>query len=444
MTSVFGDMFDRVVVINLDRRPDRMSSMAKQLALLGISYQRFAAIDGKNRQVEAEWRASLGGQPQPGDPARPVRDWRDFYLGDKPHASRVAFFEATRRERAIATAGAWGLFLSMRAVMRKAAADGVESLLILEDDALFHRDTIELWPRLRSELPRDWQILQLGAMQTHWDDPWITWVSQHLYRCNGSSFAAHATALRRPALKAVLERAGTPDLPFDIGPLQEAKRIFRDRCFTAYPNLVIQDAQDSEIGMSRVFFEESRKADNLYRWTWADYGPQVLRPQDGPKPPRPNGNGSAEAGVAKPTHLRPYGAAGETAERFIFVFGPADAAEAAGFVEMMSRLLADRDIAPIALIDDLAHVPALRAAGLAFEYVPPTEAYQRALNADRDPEMVIARRLSILRRKWLPMRIVALGPGGHARLQLWRASPFEATTPGPDLFDEPASGPDSA
>lgn len=435
MTSIFSDVFERVVVINLDRRPDRMSSVAKQLAMLGIAHQRHSATDGKTPQVAAEWQAYLTSPPVSGDPQRRVTDWRDFYQGDKPHASRVAFFETTRRERGISTAGAWGLFLSMRAVIRKAVADEVESLLILEDDVLFHRDSIDLWPRLISELPPDWQILQLGAMQTHWDDSWIVWHSQHLYKCHGSSFAAHAVALRRPALRAVLDRAEIPDLPFDIGPLQEVKRIFRDKCFTAYPNLVIQDAQDSEIGMSRVFFQESRKAENLYRWTWGDYGAQVLRPFEAPRRPKPTTNGAALLPREKPAYLQPYYAAPGAAERMVFVFGPEDAAEAARFVEMLARLKQDKAIAPIALIDDLGHIPALRSAGIAFEYVPPAEAYRRVLRPDRDAEMVIARRLSIIRRKWLPTRIMALGTGGHARLAAWRASPFEGTAPGSDLFD---------
>lgn len=444
MASIFGDAFDRVVVINLDRRPDRMSSVAQQLSVLGIPCQRFAAIDGKSPQIAAQWQSYLGSPPPPGDPGRPVSDWRDFYQGDKPHASRVAFFETTRRERGIATPGAWGLFLSMRAVIAKAMAERIESLLILEDDVLFHRDSIELWPRLRAELPRDWQILQLGAMQTHWDDPWIEWHSQHLYRCHGSSFAAHAVALRRPAMQAVLDRAENPDLPFDIGPLQEAKRIFRDKCFTAYPNLVIQDASDSEIGMSRVFFQESRKADNLYRWKWDDYGPQVVRPYDGAKNAKPKPNGATPDSAPKAVHLQPYGAANGAAERLIFVFGPQDGAEAACFVEMLARLRDGKEIAPIAVIDDLAHVPALRTAAIAFEYVPRVESYRQALRPDRDAELVVARRLSIIRRKWLPARIIALGREGHARLEAWRNSPFENSARAGDLFDAPSPGEESA
>ena len=45
--SAFDDLFDRVVVVNLDRRPDRMALVAAQLDALGVSYRRFAAVDGR-------------------------------------------------------------------------------------------------------------------------------------------------------------------------------------------------------------------------------------------------------------------------------------------------------------------------------------------------------------------------------------------------------------
>ena len=124
--------------------------------------------------------------------------------------------------------------------------------MILEDDVLFHRDTLARLAATVRSLPPDWAVLQLGAMQLHWEESWITWHGADLYRCNGSSFGAHAVALRREVLPDLLERCRRRDLPFDTGALQEIKRTYRQRCFTCFPNLAIQDARDSEIGMSRL------------------------------------------------------------------------------------------------------------------------------------------------------------------------------------------------
>ena len=62
------------------------------------------------------------------------------------------------------------------------------------------------------------------------------------------------------------------DLPFDIGALHTIKRRHASHCFTMFPNLAIQDAADSDIGSSTMFFREARKIDNIYRWHLPDYG----------------------------------------------------------------------------------------------------------------------------------------------------------------------------
>jgi GR25 family glycosyltransferase involved in LPS biosynthesis len=430
--SVFNSIFDRVVVINLDRRPDRLSSVSHQLDMLNITYHRHTACDGQTPQVAADWAAYQRETKVASDGVRSVSDWRDFYLGDKPHHERVAFFEKERGP-ALASAGAWALFQSMREVVKSAVADNVESLLILEDDVRFHRDTISLWPKIASELPVDWQVFQLGAMQLHWEEDWINWHSQHLYQCNGSSIAAHAVALKRDAMRAVLARSQTPDLPFDVGPLQEVKRLYRDRCFTAYPNLAIQDPSDTEIGMSKIFFQEAQKDDNIYRWKWKDYGPDVLRPvlNDAVKP---KANQKAEPPQVSP--LQPYSAGVNTAERVIVVFGPKDAQESAAFIALLKSQKDQGEIAPIVLLDGFDHIPQLRDAGLAFEYVPPEHVYEDALPFDRSAALIVARRLSIIRRKWAPTRIIALGQNAQPRLAAWRASVFETNVMGPDLASD--------
>lgn len=434
--SVFGSAFDRVVVINLDRRADRMSSLRDQLNLLEIGYTRHSATDGKALSVAREWQDYMRTPSAVPDSTRPVTDWRDFYLGDKPRNSRVAFFESERNERAISTPGAWGLFRSMTGVIEKALKDNVESLLILEDDVRFHRDTVEIWPKVYSELPTNWQVFQLGAMQLHWEDDWINWHSQHLYKCQGSSIAAHAVALKNEAMRAVLERSNQPDLPFDIGALQEVKRLFQDRCFTAYPNLAIQDTQDSEIGMSKIFEREAKKLDNAYRWNWADYKPTDLRPFNTFSKTMNKINSANTPPTSEVTYLQPYSAAPGSADRVIVVFGPENTETASAFIAMLKQQKDSGEIAPIVLIDDMIHIPLLREAELAFEYVPTPETYDKVLGPFRDTRIMVERRLSIIRRKWLPRRIIALGPNSHARLETWRSSPFEQADLGPDLVSD--------
>ena len=63
-----NEYFDKVVVINLDKRTDRLEKITKQLDELGITFERFSAIDGtgknpmlagKDSHVEV-WKQNLG------------------------------------------------------------------------------------------------------------------------------------------------------------------------------------------------------------------------------------------------------------------------------------------------------------------------------------------------------------------------------------------------
>jgi len=47
-----NDFFDKVIVINLDRRTDRLEKIDSQLKELGIQYKRFSAVDGKKLDID--------------------------------------------------------------------------------------------------------------------------------------------------------------------------------------------------------------------------------------------------------------------------------------------------------------------------------------------------------------------------------------------------------
>lgn len=108
-----NDYFDRVVVINLDRRPDRMEKLDPQLKELGIEYDRFAAHDA----VE---------------------------LGIKPYV-----------------AGTWS---HTTVWSRYRQIFGDIKILVLEDDALFCDNFNEKFAEVMQTLPDNWDIFYLGAL----------------------------------------------------------------------------------------------------------------------------------------------------------------------------------------------------------------------------------------------------------------------------------------
>jgi Glycosyltransferase family 25 (LPS biosynthesis protein) len=139
--------FDRVVVINLARRPERMERFWKNLRDWPFgSPQRFEAIDG------------LVTVPPPGWDKGP---------------------------------GAWGCLLSHRAVLDAAIADGINSLLVLEDDAFVAPDFGGLVDQFLQRVPADWDCLMLGAEHLRPPIP----MGDGVVRCVASN-RSHAYAVR--------------------------------------------------------------------------------------------------------------------------------------------------------------------------------------------------------------------------------------------------------
>jgi GR25 family glycosyltransferase involved in LPS biosynthesis len=102
-----NDYFDKVVVVNLDKRTDRLEKITKQLDDLGITFERFSAIDGTGKNPIIAGRDSH------------LQVWRDN-LGKK--------------------------------------------VLVLEDDAYFVEDFQERFDQVIQTLPENWDVFYLGAL----------------------------------------------------------------------------------------------------------------------------------------------------------------------------------------------------------------------------------------------------------------------------------------
>jgi len=103
-----NEYFDKVVVINLDRRKDRLEKVDAQLQELGITYERFSAIDAKALDID------------------PIQACRQSHI--------------------------------------QVLEESVGKTLILEDDACFMEGFNERFTEFVELLPKDWHIFYLGAV----------------------------------------------------------------------------------------------------------------------------------------------------------------------------------------------------------------------------------------------------------------------------------------
>lgn len=264
--------FQNVYVLNLDRHEERLAFVDKQMKDLGIRYERYRAVDGKAKPYLDEWTEyaaqSLAVTPEG---VKPVGGSKDFYQNFENRLARVPFLEEKLNHKAIRTPGAWGYIKSYIGILEDAIENEYESILILDDDALFHRDFTRLFAKTVEQLPQKWKIFQLGALQYDWGDDWIKTYSENLYLCQGSSVGSHATGIHRSVFGALLHQAKFLDLPLDVGALSHVKNTFADECFTALPNLIVQDTSESDIASSEVQQGEGQKQANIYRWNLEDY-----------------------------------------------------------------------------------------------------------------------------------------------------------------------------
>jgi hypothetical protein len=122
--------FDRIVVVSLARRPDRLAGFR---ARLGEAWP-----DGLSR---LEVMAAIDGEKCP----KP--DWFT------------------------ATAGAWGCYRSHQQILESSLDSGIDSVLIFEDDAAFVPDFPGCLDALLEALPGDWGQLYLGGQHLRPPEP---------------------------------------------------------------------------------------------------------------------------------------------------------------------------------------------------------------------------------------------------------------------------------
>ena len=187
-----NDFFDKVIVINLDRRTDRMDKLVPQLEKLDIQYKRFSAVDGKKLDI---------------DP---------IVAGLQSHLQ----------------------------VMKQIAGQRV---LILEDDAQFVEDFNEKFEKVMQTLPEDWDIFYLGALVPK-DVGLIRMVNRH-WGIQVLTTGSQAYCINPSRLEYFISKLEDYNSYIDIGLRDFAKGL---KAYITQPNLVVQFPSYSDLRLKEV------------------------------------------------------------------------------------------------------------------------------------------------------------------------------------------------
>jgi GR25 family glycosyltransferase involved in LPS biosynthesis len=176
--------FDRIVVINVPRRSDRLEVFTKEAERLGFDFEVHPAMDGKLLDM------------------------------DPIDAGRLSHIE----------------------VLRKIKPD--EMVLICEDDALFREDFNEALDEYMADLPKNWDIFYLGAIKNEVKPVNKHWVRQVV------STGTQAYCVNPAKVDLFIQIAREFDRWIDVAYRVWADRT---NAYIAQPNLVIQSAGFSDL-----------------------------------------------------------------------------------------------------------------------------------------------------------------------------------------------------
>jgi len=270
--SSLNDFFDRIVFLNLDRRPDRRRNMEEQQAHFGFSATRISAIDGQEHTIHREYEGYLERYADELPAGRPKK------LTDKVtnHSARVALENRQNGGPCLGSSGALAYLRTQALILEEAIESDAKSLLILDDDVLFHKELNLHFNRSIARLPHDWRILQLGTLRYNWSR-WSTQYHSAGLLQQGRSIGSHAVGLHRDALPELLDLVKKLDSPFDIGPLSTLACMYKSRSFVCIPQLCVQSFADTDIQLrSKVHFTETERLYEKVRWNRSEYWPLEL------------------------------------------------------------------------------------------------------------------------------------------------------------------------
>lgn len=228
---------EQIYAVNLQRRPDRMARLLRELTHQGLKVTRIDAVDAATSE----------------EVARVCEAFRRRNSAERRQSSAHVPDAVMARYRKTLPPGVFAYLLSQSRALQHARQHGYRRILLLDDDVFFASDAATRLAAILPGLPKDWKILLLGASEyADRNGPAFqaarVAASTDLYHpiagetC-GSFAVAYDVSVYDDLQRAIDEADGT----FDNVVLGSIYRMHRDHCFVIDPAVCIPDVSESDI-----------------------------------------------------------------------------------------------------------------------------------------------------------------------------------------------------
>jgi GR25 family glycosyltransferase involved in LPS biosynthesis len=215
--------FDRIFIINLKRRPDRKEQMINKLKKAGVTnYEFVEAIDGTSEPCMSLYNAKI------------------------------------KSRQFIDSSGAFGILYSVLKVLTFAKMKKFKTIIILEDDAIFHKDFAATFNSRIKNIP-EWKLLYFGTSMHCWrfnERCHINQSKQYL-KAEGTIPGAFAIGIDQSIFQELINYIRISIKPWDLEPLRNINTKYGNQVIVFYPYLIIAQTSDSNIRKSKSLRENS-------------------------------------------------------------------------------------------------------------------------------------------------------------------------------------------
>lgn len=235
--SILNSFFQEVYIINLKRRKDRLTKCLQIFNKYNIRARVIEATDGYSKENKLQYE--------------------EYVLNDK-NQLHTHILEKQYGRKMIGSPGAWGYLLTWRKIIELNIENEVSSFICFDDDVVFHQNFEERLKKFLSYVDYNWKIIHLGASQHSWRQGRSYYMQDSQHSLEFSNFyhpmftdGSFAVGINQSVYKDLLRSINLMNCAFDSGPLRDIYQKYPNQCFVCYPNIVIADVSESDIGSNR-------------------------------------------------------------------------------------------------------------------------------------------------------------------------------------------------